>query len=526
MRAAPKIAALLAATALTALAMAALLPALALAKGETAQGYIEELKKPTHIGAIAAGGSHQVVWFTETGTPNAVGWMTRQRKVHRHPLPTGVVPRHLIVGPEGSAWFSYTRGAVAALESAAGGIGTVTSAGKVSLFDEPPNPSGPPSELAFSTEGVLWFDHAGPYAPGGAGIGKITATGVITEYTAGLPVEAKVGSLTTATDGNIWFADTSAARAIGRITPTGEITEFGGLPPQGTSALAGPTGAGSALWFAANPSSGPALERISTAGQITRFTKGLAANADGIGPILGEPGSGDAWFRVERHAGLGTTASPDGPLAIGHVDAAGKVTEYSRCIRAMPAAFGVRELINGPDGNVWFANLPSGKPRHFRYRAAASIGYITPGGKITELRYGLFLRSEPKDLTSAAGSVWFVDGHNGLIGQIRPPKSPANTVSALSLLGGKGTRPRLEIEAPGPGKLVFEETGKRPGLGSSATVARSCGTVDIAVPMGRPLVETLHRAGVVFINGLLTFIPRGGTPFTTRVYVEVGVAGK
>ncbi len=41
--------------------------------------------------------------------------MTRNQKVRRFALPPGVVPRHLIVGPDESAWFSYARGGVAAL---------------------------------------------------------------------------------------------------------------------------------------------------------------------------------------------------------------------------------------------------------------------------------------------------------------------------------------------------------------------------------------------------------------------------
>jgi hypothetical protein len=44
--------------------------------------------------------------------------------------------------------------------------------------------------------------------------------------------------------------------------------------------------------------------------------------------------------------------------------------------------------------------------------------------------------------------------------------------------------------------------------------------------MRRPLVEALHRNGVVFINGQLTFTPRGGTPLTSKVEIEVGVAGR
>jgi streptogramin lyase len=393
------------------------------------------------------------------------------------------------------------------------------------LFDEPPNPSGPPSELVFSTLSRVWFNHAGPYIAGGYGIGTITRNGEFSEFGAGLQPGAQITALAPAADGNIWFAD-GPYRAIGRITPPGEITEFAGLPPQGTAALAGPSAAGDKLYFSANASPGLAVERITTTGEISRFSKGLAPDAIALGPFLGDTETGDAWFRVQRNSGLGTTASADGPLAIGRITEGGKITEYSRCIRPMPAAAGIRELVKGPEGDVWYANSPAGTPRHFRHLAMASVGRITPTGQITELRFGLYLKSEPEQLLAAGGLIWFVDGHNGRIGLIKPPTGPVNGALALRLLGGKGTKPRLEVEAPGPGKLELKEVGKRPGLASSTSSAATCGPITVAVPMSPPLVEALHRNGVVFINSLLTFTPRGGTPLTTTVYIEVGVAGK
>jgi streptogramin lyase len=501
----------------------ALLPAGAAAK-QTRQGLIEELPTPAHVGMIAAGGTRTAIWFTDARKPGAVGRMSLSGEVRRFPLPAGVTPVDLEVGPEGSPWFTYSRGGVSALGTAEGGIGTVAN-DKLALFDEPPNPSGPPSELVFSSLSGIWFNHAGPYVAGGYGIGTITKSGEFSEFGAGLQPGAQIADLAPAADGNVWFAD-GPYRAIGRITATGEITEFAGLPPQGTAALSGPAAVGDNLYFSANASPGLAVERITAAGRLSSFEKGLAPDAVALGPFLGDTESGDAWFRVQRHSGLGTTASVDGPLAIGRITAAGKISEYSRCIRPMPAAAGIRELVKGPDGDVWYANSPAGTPRHFRHLAMASIGRITPAGKITEFRFGLYLKSEPEQLLAAGGLIWFVDGHNGRIGQIKPPTEPANAAQALRLLGGKGTRPRLEVEVPGPGKLELKEVGSRPGLASSTAQASSCGPAEVAVPMRPPLVATLRRHGVVFINSRLTFTPRGGSPLTSKVYIEVGVAGK
>jgi streptogramin lyase len=505
------------------LAAVALLPAGAAAK-QTRQGVIEEFPTPTHVGAIAAGGPRTTIWFTDTRKPAAIGRMSLAGKVRRFPLPAGVTPVDLEVGGEGSPWFTYTRDGVAALGNAEGGIGRVTR-NKVVLFEEPPNPSGPPSELAFDNRSEIWFNHAGPYVPGGYGIGTVNRNGKFTEYSAGLEPGARVGDFASPWDGGVWFADEGPSPAVGRITASGEITEFAGLP-QGTAPPAGLSSAGDELYFSTESTSRPAVERLGTDGQISRFGEGLAADAASVGPFLGETENPGAWFRVQRRGGLGTTASADGPLAIGHITQSGKISEYSRCIRPMPAAAGIRELIKGPDRDIWYANSPAGTPRHYRHLAMASIGRITPSGQITEFRLGLYLRSEPEDLLGAGGTLWFVDGHNGLIGELRPPEGPANGAQALRLLGGKGTKPRVEVEVPGPGKLELNEVGKKPGLATSTAQAPTCGPATIAVPMSPPLVATLHRNGVVFIDSQLTFTPRGGTPLTTTVHIEVGVAGK
>lgn len=508
---------------LAALAVVALLPAAASAAGKP-QGLIEEAVHPSHVGTIATGGRQDDLWFTKVGPTAAVGWLSRGGKVHEFPLPAGASPRDLVVGSEGAGWFTYSSGG--ALGTAAGGVGRVTRAGDVSLFPESPNPSGPPSELVVGPTGDLWFNHSGALVAGGDGIGRITKTGEIAEYSAGLPAGAKVTKLEVGGDGNVWFADNSGQPAIGRITAAGEITEFTGFSPQRSPSLAGPSSAGGSLYFAANGGPEIAVERITPSGEVTSFHAGLAADAIGIGPLLGGVSTGDAWFRIERRSGLGTTASPDGPLAIGHISAAGKIAEYSRCLRPMPAADGIRELIKGPDGNVWFANSPTGSPRHFRRLAMASIGQITPSGRITEFRLGLHPSSEPEDLTAAAGAIWFVDRHNGRIGAIAPPTGPANTFQALRLLHGKSIRPAIELEVPGPGKLQLREIGKRPGLTSSTARARTCGPTTIAVPMRPPLVQTLQRRGVVFIDSLITFTPSGGSPLSDKVEIEVGVAGE
>ena len=56
-------------------------------------------------------------------------------------------------------------------------------------------------------------------------IGRITPTGSITEFTAGLSGMSAPTAITKGPDGAMWFTE-SAAGKIGRITIAGVITEF------------------------------------------------------------------------------------------------------------------------------------------------------------------------------------------------------------------------------------------------------------------------------------------------------------
>jgi streptogramin lyase len=499
------------------LASLALVPATA--RAAKPQGLIHELSRPTDVAQIAPGDGK--LWFTTFAgkkRPASVGWMkTGSAKVHAFRLAKGVMPNHLVVSGS-AAWFTFSNGGLKRLGTIGGGIGRVTAGGKVTLFPEPPNPAGAPFEIVKGADGDLWFNHLGAFAAGGGAIGRITPSGEITEFTSGLGPTAQVEGLVLGEDGNIWFGDNSGNPAIGRITTAGEITEFPGLAPRPFGLLRGPAPAGGdSLWFSSEFNKPLAVERISSTGTITAFTAGLSPRAKFFSSFLGTP-SGDAWFTVGRGA-EGRTAGPgSGTPAIGHITAAGKITEYTRCLRPGLSLYGVGDLTRGPDGDVWFlAGAGAGIST-----APSAIGRVDAAGEITEFRYGLPPGSEPDDLTVAGGRIWFVDSSLERIGWIVPPRLPANTAKVVRLRHGHSARAALEVAVPGPGRLGLREVGTRAGLGTSTAAAPSCGAATIAVPMAPRLIATLRRDGVVHLRGLLTFTPRHGTPYTTGVKIEVG----
>jgi hypothetical protein len=190
-----------------------------------------------------------------------------------------------------------------------------------------------PTAIAAGPDGNLWFTESG----GPGGIGRITPSGVITEFTAGLTSGSSPWAITAGADGNLWFTENFDPGRIGRITPSGLITEFssglGPGPPQDITS--GPDGN---VWFA--QASNPGLVgRITPSGQITEFPLSPTTHSTPQGITAGP--DGNLWFTERGGSG-----------AIGRVTPSGFITEFTGGLTASAAPWGIT---TGIDGNVWFA---------------------------------------------------------------------------------------------------------------------------------------------------------------------------
>ena len=90
----------------------------------------------------------------------------------------------------------------------------------------------------------MWFTEAQ-----GSRIGKITPSGAVTEFSAGIPAGSYLVDIARGPDGNMWFTHgDSVGPWIGRITPTGTVTQFSaGITGSGLFGIAaGPDGN---MWF-------------------------------------------------------------------------------------------------------------------------------------------------------------------------------------------------------------------------------------------------------------------------------------
>jgi virginiamycin B lyase len=139
------------------------------------------------------------------------GLRPRARSPNSRSPPRIVVPGGITTGPDGALWFTG---------SISSKIGRITTDGKVTEFALP-NSNSQPWGITMGPDGALWFTEAscvrqpGPRCGIGNKIGRITTTGLVTEFT--VPSDGSgPHSITTGPDGALWFTEYYGSR-VGRL---------------------------------------------------------------------------------------------------------------------------------------------------------------------------------------------------------------------------------------------------------------------------------------------------------------------
>jgi streptogramin lyase len=139
----------------------------------------------------------------------------------------------LTAGPDGNVWFTargreeYDSQGNRVTSGYATAIGRVTPSGEITAFGEclhtGPQYTGPNSITA-GPDGNVWFTNfttrSLPNVGTPPGIGRITPSGEITEYRAGLQYASSPDGIVAGPDGALWFTDRELS-SIGRIVPSG-----------------------------------------------------------------------------------------------------------------------------------------------------------------------------------------------------------------------------------------------------------------------------------------------------------------
>ena len=353
---------------------------------------------------------------------------------------------------------------------------------------------------------------------------------VITEFTAGISLDANLRGIASGPNGNLWFAEYTGPR-IGRITPLGAVTEFSaGISPGIPGPFSIRLGPDGNLWF--TETQGNRIGRITPLGVITEFSNGISPNAGlvGIGGITAGP-DGNVWFTegsidrigrivpstgvvTEFSAGItagagpfGITAGPDGNLwfteanghRIGRITPLGVVTEFSTGISGGATPYAITA---GPDGNLWFTEY-----------AGQTIGRITPLGVVTEFSAGITAASHPSGIAAGPdGNLWFTEQTGRRIGRI----TPLGVVTEYSA-GISANAAPYDIAAGSDGNMWFTEIGlgvvfigigritmPPPALASAVSrkVHGAAGTLDmplVLTPLTDPTTEPRQSATATIV---------------------------
>jgi uncharacterized protein (TIGR03437 family) len=209
------------------------------------------------------------VWFTEYA--NKVGRIDpTSHVITEFPISTISQPGEITAGPDGNLWFTT---------SANVGIGRITTAGQITLFNNGSNQGA----ITAGPDGNLWFTTSD--------IWKITTAGVYTEITAtGFELDTPTW-ITPGSDGALWYVGQNSNN-IHRVTTAGAVNVNETIPTPRSSPFAIVAGADGALWF--TEAGGNKIGRITTAGIITNEFKVPTDSAAPLGIAAGSDGS--LWF--------------------------------------------------------------------------------------------------------------------------------------------------------------------------------------------------------------------------------------
>jgi streptogramin lyase len=290
-------------------------------------------------------GPEGTLWFTDGGTTQAIGRITTAGSIHEFDVNVGVKgPFDITAGADGNLWFTTLTPAIWRITP----TGSTTSLGAANGL----NSHAALQDIAAGPDGNVWF--ADSNLPG---LGRVTPTGEITEFSTGPSTGPLPNGVTAGPDGNLWFTDSGNGghpAAIGQFNPsTHDHTDFSDGVDQTADVAAITQGPDGNLWFL-GPGPPPMIGRISpTTHTVVEFSLPSGASPP---PNIADGTDGAVWF------------VDDGPPpAIGRITTDGVVTEYSAGLSgdAVPNA-----IAPGPDGNMWFTDNGT---------TTKAIGRITTG---------------------------------------------------------------------------------------------------------------------------------------------------
>jgi virginiamycin B lyase len=304
-------------------------------------------------------------------------------------LPTGTPsgvsyhPSNLTVGPDGAIWVTddidQDSGSNAVVRISTSGRRTNTY-----FYDGRTSEGSSLGSITTGPDGALWMTDAYNFE-----ILRMTLGGTYTRFPLG--GYATPNNIVAGPDKALWFTDRGDSGSnVVRMTTAGVMTTY----PEPGALVDLAVGSDKALWitdFEGN------IDRITTAGKFTGYSKGLSPGAQPFSIARGPDGA--LWFT-------------DRAGRIGRITTSGHITEYSHGISQAEEP---QYLVAGPDGAMWFTE----HQQQSSSVAGSKIGRITMQGKITEFSK-IDPTSEPLGIAAGIkGDIWFVESNTNEVGRVR-----------------------------------------------------------------------------------------------------------
>jgi virginiamycin B lyase len=375
---------------------------------------------------------------------------------------------------------------------------TATTIGTVTEYSAGINVNAFPFGITTGPDGRLWFTEYGAHA-----VARMSIDGSVTEF---VTVGGSPTQIVTGADGDLWFPEWGS-RAIGRMTVNGTSNHFVDGISEDAQPYAITSGPDGALWFTDFTAN---IGRITTDGTVAEYP--TAAGPWGIttGPDAAiwftAPGTVSAIGRMSTtghtilyRAGISAdawptsiTPGPDGALwftengtdGIGRITTTGEVTEYFAGISSGAQPWGIAA---GPDGALWFTE-----------NGTDTIGRITTRGDVTEYSTGITAGAAPLLITLGPdGAMWFTEHETSTIGRIATGV-PGHPLSVTAV--AHAHRADVSWAAPtdtGASPISRYTVTARPGGHTCTSASTSCTVPGLTPGVG-------YRFAVTATNGIGT----------------------
>jgi virginiamycin B lyase len=269
------------------------------------------------------------LWFVES-VASKIGRITTSGSISEFPVTGGGSDlAGIALGPDGALWFT---------DQGNHAIGRITTSGAITKFPLPPDQAtGAIGGIAAGSDGALWYTNQNGQ------IDRITTAGKTSSFST---LESGVVGIAAGPDGALWYTYIDTPR-IGRITTSGVVSEFTISQPAQTLVGIAP-GPDGAMWF--SEGIGEIIGRLTTAGQLSEFT---------IPNSIAEPlyitagPDGAMWFTVQagdNFGSIGRITTPAGSSTTTPLVAA--VLPESRSVEIGSTATAFATIINSGGANA------------------------------------------------------------------------------------------------------------------------------------------------------------------------------